>query len=240
MHISFVNGEVRREPAGGEGVEGAETSGEFGGGQAALAVEPAEKIARGTLPFVGVTLEAAGDKVAGRSAAAASERHDVVETPNEWCGPPQTIKAEAALTRVDGPAQSFTLEKIRRLARDGAARRSRAASRANLLGQTHLNQVIDPTALHQAQRAPGEEAAQGIARRPRREPHTAGEPRNGKAQAVAAFEMTMPDKVRVDRALGDGKAKARDEKVFQLFPDECGVGFFGFHVWVQEKLGVDS
>jgi hypothetical protein len=36
----------RAELAGGEGVEGAETGGEFGGCEAALAVEPAEKIVR--------------------------------------------------------------------------------------------------------------------------------------------------------------------------------------------------
>ena len=35
------------EFAGSEGVEGAEAGGEFGGGQAALAVEPAEKIIGG-------------------------------------------------------------------------------------------------------------------------------------------------------------------------------------------------
>src|SRR6266478_4711203 len=40
----------RRELAGGEGVEGAEAFGQFGGGQAPLAVEPAEKISGGAIP----------------------------------------------------------------------------------------------------------------------------------------------------------------------------------------------
>jgi hypothetical protein len=45
-------GERRRELAGREGVQGTEASSEFGGGQAALAVELAEKIADRALPFL--------------------------------------------------------------------------------------------------------------------------------------------------------------------------------------------
>ncbi len=41
----------REELARGEGVKGAETGVEFGGGQAALAVEPAEKSAAGRSPL---------------------------------------------------------------------------------------------------------------------------------------------------------------------------------------------
>jgi len=41
----------RGELAGSEGVEGAEAGVEFGDGEAALAVEPAEKIGGGTLSF---------------------------------------------------------------------------------------------------------------------------------------------------------------------------------------------
>lgn len=44
-------GERRRECAGGEGVESTEAAGEFGGGQAALAVEPPQKILRRLSPF---------------------------------------------------------------------------------------------------------------------------------------------------------------------------------------------
>ena len=54
----------RGELAGGEGVEGAETGVEFGGGDAALAVEPAEKMGGGTLPFEGIAFEAGGNQVA--------------------------------------------------------------------------------------------------------------------------------------------------------------------------------
>src|SRR5260370_8066290 len=51
----------RHELAGGEG---AEAGGEFGGGQAALAVEAAEKIGDGGFPFLRVAFHAAGDQVA--------------------------------------------------------------------------------------------------------------------------------------------------------------------------------
>jgi len=54
----------RGELAGSEGVEGAETGVEFGGGDAALAVEPAEEMGGGTLAFEGIAFEAGGDQVA--------------------------------------------------------------------------------------------------------------------------------------------------------------------------------
>jgi hypothetical protein len=54
----------RAEFAGGEGVEGAEAGGEFGGGEAALAVEAAEKIVGRLFSFPGVAFHAAGDQVA--------------------------------------------------------------------------------------------------------------------------------------------------------------------------------
>src|SRR5260370_21095535 len=44
----------RAELAGGEGVEGAEAGGEFGGGEAALAVQAAEEIIGRFFPFLGV------------------------------------------------------------------------------------------------------------------------------------------------------------------------------------------
>jgi len=53
----------RGEFAGGEGVEGAEAGVEFGGGQAAVAEEPAEKIRSGTFAFQRVAFEAAGNQV---------------------------------------------------------------------------------------------------------------------------------------------------------------------------------
>jgi len=230
-------GERRRELARSEGVQGAEASSELDGGQAALTVEPAEEIRGRALPFLGVAFEATRDEVAAGSAAATGERHYVVETPNEGRGPPLTIKASAALARMDGQAQGLTLEKIRRLVRGRARPRSRAASRANLAGQAHLDQVTSPAALHQAQHAPREEAAQRIARGPGGEPHTTCQPGNGEAQARAAFQVAMAEQVRIDGTLCDGQAQPRDEKILELFPDLFGVGFFVFHGSGPEHAG---
>ena len=54
--VGVVDG--RRELAGSEGVEGAETGVELGCGQATLAVEPAEKIGGGTLALERMAFEA--------------------------------------------------------------------------------------------------------------------------------------------------------------------------------------
>src|SRR5438132_8235015 len=61
--MSVLPWKGRAELAGGEGVERAEAGGEFGGGQAAFAVEAAEKIGSGGFPFLGVAFHATRDQV---------------------------------------------------------------------------------------------------------------------------------------------------------------------------------
>src|SRR5258708_28373782 len=73
--------ESRRELAGGEGVEGAEAGGEFGVGQAALAVEPAEEIWRGGSSLFGVAIQTAGDEGAVGVAPRLHARDHLVEGP---------------------------------------------------------------------------------------------------------------------------------------------------------------
>ena len=102
----------RRELAGGEGVEGAETAVEFRGGQAALAVEPAEKIGGGTLAFEGIAFEAGGDQVAIGVVAGADAGHDVVEALDARVGAAQTIETMAAFAEVDGLTQGAGLEEV--------------------------------------------------------------------------------------------------------------------------------
>ena len=80
----FADGSVgvedgRGELAGGEGVEGAETGVELGGGDAALAVQPAKKIGGGTLSFERIAFEAGGNQVAIGVAPRPDTGHDVVE-----------------------------------------------------------------------------------------------------------------------------------------------------------------
>jgi hypothetical protein len=94
----------RGELAGGEGVEGAETGVEFGGSQAALAVEPAEKTGGGTLAFERIAFETAGNQVAVGVVPGLDAGHDVVEALNARVGAAQTIKTMAAFAEVDGLA----------------------------------------------------------------------------------------------------------------------------------------
>ncbi|MCU1315775.1 MAG: hypothetical protein JWN63_1097 [Candidatus Acidoferrum typicum] len=109
-----------------------------------------------------------------------------------------------------------------------AARGSRAAGRdasgaegANLLGQAHLDHVTGFAAFDQAQSALVDEAG------------TTRNPGNGKAEAGLPFEATVPQKRRIDGAVDDREAQARDEKILELFPDVFGVGLFVFHRQIQ-------
>src|SRR5260370_24240389 len=142
----------RTEFAGGEVVKGAEASGEFGGVQVALAVEAAEKIVRWLLPFLRVAFYATRDQVAVGIAPRQHPRHNVVQALDRCRGPAHTVKALAALARVDGLSQRRVLQKVclldvnRRAGAppifldygSGPARDAIRLLRANLLGQPHL------------------------------------------------------------------------------------------------------
>jgi len=71
----------RAELAGGEVFQGAEACVEFGGGQAALAVERAQKIRRRTVTLARVAFDTAGNQVAVGIAPEAHAWHNVVEAP---------------------------------------------------------------------------------------------------------------------------------------------------------------
>jgi hypothetical protein len=102
----------RGEFAGGEGIEGAETRVEFGGSQALLAIERAEKVGGGTFAFLGIAFEAAGDQVAVGVAASLDAWHDVVEALDARVDALQTVKAVTAFAEVDGLAQGAGLEEV--------------------------------------------------------------------------------------------------------------------------------
>jgi hypothetical protein len=89
--------------------------------------------------------------------------------------------------------------------------------------------VTDQVAFDQAQDAETEGASQGATGGHWTEADTAGEAGNGKAEAGAAFEAAVAQEVRIDGALDDGEAQTGDEKIFELFPEVFGVGFFVFH-----------
>lgn len=217
------------ELAGGEGIESAEATSEFGGGQAALAVEPAEEIVCGPLPFLRVAFQTAGDEVAVGIAPQLNARHDMVETLHAGGEPAETVKAEATFAGVDGLAERPGSQEIGFLEVDGAGQPGGVAGGTNLLGQAHLNQVARFAAFDQAQGALGDEAADGLTRGSAGEASTTGEPGNGKPEPEPPFEATMPQEMRIDSAVDDAETQPRDEEVLELFPDVFGVGFFVFH-----------
>jgi hypothetical protein len=123
--------ERRTEFRGGEGVQGTEAACEFGRRQAAHAIEPAEKIPGGTLPFLGVVFYAARDQIAVGIASQLRTRHDVVQALHRRRGLAQTVEALAAFARVDRLSQRPVLQKVRLLEanRRTAARALSLASR---------------------------------------------------------------------------------------------------------------
>src|SRR6266478_6563569 len=92
-------GKGRTELAGGEVVEGAEASGEFGGVQVALAVEAAEKIVGGLFSFLRIAFYAARHQVAVGIAPQPRPRHDVVQALHRRRGVTQAVEALVALAR---------------------------------------------------------------------------------------------------------------------------------------------
>src|SRR5690348_2389292 len=92
---------VRRELAGGEGLEGAQALVEFGGGQAAFTVERAEKVGGGAFSFQRIAFQTAGNQVTVGVASRLCAGHDMIEAPDAPVAAPQAIKTVAALARVD-------------------------------------------------------------------------------------------------------------------------------------------
>jgi hypothetical protein len=242
-----VNGGVgvedgRGELAGGEGVEGAETGVEFGGGDAALAVEPAEKMGGGTLSFEGIAFEAGGNQVAIGVAPRPGAGHDVVEALDARVGAAKTIKTMAAFAKVDGLAQGAGLEEVevfqigglRRAggAADGDGARyggQAGAKAANLIGQADVDDVAGFAATDEAERPEDDEAADRFTHGAGADANAAGEPGHGEAELELAFETAVADEMRIDGAVGDGQAQSREEKVLELYPKMLEIQFFAFH-----------
>jgi len=125
----------RGELAGSEGVEGAETVVEFGEGEAALAVEPAEKIGGGTLSLERIAFETRGNQVAIGVAPCPDAGHDVVKAVDAGVSAAQTIKTVAAFAEVDGLAKGAGLEEVEVVQARGLRLAGRAADGARHGGQ---------------------------------------------------------------------------------------------------------
>jgi hypothetical protein len=245
----FISLIVNRSPqqAGGKRFQGSQPPGEFDGGQAALAVEGAQKVFCCGFAFLGVALDAGRDEIAVGIAAHAGKGHDMIEAADAGGEPAQTIEAEAAVARMNDVAPRADLKEIHLLDVGGAAPTDRARGYnsirrggANLAGQADLNHVTGSGAFDKAQNALGNEAAYGLAHGRGGEASAAGEPTNRKAEPELAFEAAMPQEMSVDDALGEGETQPRHENIFDLFPDEDDVEFVVFHdlspvreVWVR-------
>src|SRR6266581_3942799 len=144
----------RAELACGEIFQGAEASVEFGGREAALAVESAQKIRDRTVALARVAFDAAGNEVAVGIASEAHAWDDMVEALHVGGSAAEAVKAGAAFAIVNGFAERPSTQEIRgfegrgrRL--PGGARGSRGQCRAifaraegaDLLGQAHLDEV---------------------------------------------------------------------------------------------------
>ncbi len=226
----------RGELAGSEGVEGAETGVEFGDGQAALAVEPAEKIGGGTLAFERIAFEAGGNQVAIGVAPGPDAGHDVVEALDAGVGAAQTIKTMAAFAEVDGLAEGAGLEEVEcfqigglRLAGGAAGGDGTGAKAANLIGQEHVNDVASFAATDEAEGTEDDEAADGFTHGAGADADAAGEPGHGEVELEPAFETGVAEEMQIDGAVGDGQAQAREEKVRELYPKMLDIQFFAFH-----------
>src|SRR6266404_1623345 len=98
--------EARAEFAGGEGIQRAEAGGKLDLGQAALAMQPPEKISRGEIVFLAVALVTAGNQVAPGIIPELCKRDDVIQAAGCGSNAAQAIKAAAAFSGVNGPAQA--------------------------------------------------------------------------------------------------------------------------------------
>ncbi len=226
----------RGELAGSEGVEGAETGVEFGDGEAALAVEPAEKIGGGTLAFERIAFETRGNQVAIGVVSRLDAGHDVVEALDARVGAAQTIETMAAFAEVDGLAQGAGLEEVEvfqawglRLAGGAADGDGAGATAANLIGQEHANDVAGFAATDEAERTEDNEAADGFTHGAGADADAAGEPGHGEAELELPFETAVADEMRIDGAVGDGQSQPREEEVLELYPKLFDIQFFAFH-----------
>jgi len=203
----------REELASGEGLEGAETGVHLGGGEAAVAEEPAEKIRGRTFAFQGIAFEAAGNEIAVRIASTLGAGNDVIEDLGA------RVVAESD-RRVDGAGGG------REAVRGDCA----GTSGAYFVGEAHLENVAGLAAVDEAERAQGGQAADGFADGAGAQADSASEPGHGAVELELAFEAGVAEKMRIDSAVGDGEAEPRIENVLELLPEKRGIQFLGFHV----------
>ncbi len=228
----------RGEFAGDEGVEDAEAGGKLDGSQTMLIVETAEKICRRKIAFLRVAFAAAGDEVAVGIVLQLGKRDDMVDAARTNGKPTPAVETEAAFPQMDGAAQGWMFEEVQLLEVVGAIGAQGAGvvwtggDGGYFVGQADLDHVARFAALDQAQEASRYQAAHGPTHGVAAEADTPSEPRNGKPEPKLSFQAAVPEKMRIDDAVGRGQAQAR-RKVLELFPHLFGTGSFVFHVGIQ-------
>gem|GEM_PF-4826495 len=235
----------RAEFAGGEGFEGFETGGKFGGGEAVFAVEAAKKVVGVSATFGGVAFHAGGDEVAVGVAAATGPRDDVVEAAGTPIEAAKAIEAAAAVAIVDGSAMCRVLEEIDLFEVGRIIRRLKATGilngacglgvghgqrrGVNLAGQAYFDDVAFSAALEHADDAIRGKAANGLTCRGSGKTGASGKPCDREMETALTLEMTVTEEMRVNGAIGGGKFEVRDQEVGELFPHQFCIGFLGFH-----------
>src|ERR1700747_1405109 len=101
----------RAESTSGEGVQGAEAGGKLSGGEAALAVDPPEKICRREIAFLDVAFLTAGNEIAAGIVAELCTGDDVIEAANCGSEAAQAIKTAAAFSGMNSAAQCWMFQK---------------------------------------------------------------------------------------------------------------------------------
>src|SRR5258708_11978157 len=104
--------EARAEFAGGEGIQGAEAGGKLDLGQAALAMQPPEKICRGEIVFLAVAFLTAGNQVAPGIVPELCKRDDVIQAAGCGSNAAQAIKAAPAFSPVHDPSQLLPFQRV--------------------------------------------------------------------------------------------------------------------------------
>jgi hypothetical protein len=199
------------ESAGDEGVEGAKAGGQLGRVQAALAVEPTEKVRSGATPFERIALDTARNEVAVGIILELDARDDMVEAAHGRRKAAPAIETTAAFASMDDVAQSSVLEEVQLLKVGGPSGAKRAsgnsidAESGNLRRQAHLDSVAGFAALHKTQGTAGDEAAHSPAHGVVRETSTTSEPRNGEPNLKFSLEAAVAEEMGIGKILHSDK-----------------------------------
>jgi len=195
---------ARTEFAGGEGIQCTEAGGKLRGGEAALAMEPPEKICRAEIVFLAVALVAAANQVAPGIVPELCQRDDVIQAASCGANAAQAIKAAPAFSGVNGPAQPRMFQPVEIVEIECAStpccapRNLAWATGANLVGDAYLNHVTRFAALHQAQDAVTDEAAHSLADGHSGKVRTTSKPGEGELEPKLSLQPAVADEMRVD------------------------------------------